>query len=91
MVGASLLLALNNNEAGQHFQLLQPGISHNKSCETWISMLYLNHTHFYTSQGKFICRSAVVVGAPSFLELNNNEDGQHFWLLWPDFSDNKSC
>jgi len=35
----------------------------------------------YLHQGRFISRSFEVVGAPSFLALNNDVAGQHFWLL----------
>ena len=51
-------------------------------------MFYLNQPHSYTSQGRLICRIVVVVGAPSFLALNNNIAEQHFWLLQPEFGHN---
>jgi len=35
-------------------------------------MFHFNQIHFYTSQGRLICRSAEVVGAPSFLAFNNS-------------------
>jgi len=62
---------------------------------TWLPVLAVKAIHTLYSfwlilNGPFICRSFVVVGAPSVLALNNNVAGQHFWLLQPVFSHNKS-
>ena len=46
---------------------------------------------FLHQSGKVYMQEFMVVCAPSFLALNNNVAGQHFWLLQAVFSHNKSC
>ena len=83
-------LALVSNVAGQHFWhfwLIQPVFSHNKSWQTWLSIFYLIQTPSYTSQERFICRSAMLADASRF---SCNVAEQHFWLLQPVLSHSKS-
>ena len=85
-------LALNNTEAWQHFWLLQPLFSNNKSWQRWKNILYLIQTHSYTSY-----REGLFAGALwwlmhlHILALNGNVAEKHFWLLQPLLSHNKSC
>jgi len=46
--------------------------------QTWIIIFYLIQTHSYTSQGRFICRSFVVVD----VSLLFGTQQQHGWAAF---------
>jgi len=54
-------------------------------------MFDLIQTHFYTNQDGLFAEVLWWLVHLHSLSLNSNMAGEHFWLLQPVFSHNKSC